>query len=462
MQKPGPRTATGLYSSFYSYFSGFAKIVGHGRQQLRDRVIGHFSYVQAVHDEVSAELMNRIEKTVFLSYRRTNAAWAIAIYKSLSHHGYDVFLDFTGIENGDFEKVILGNIRARAHFLALLTPSALKRCHETGDRLRREIEAAMKFGRNVVPLFLDGFDFETPTIGCELTGTLAALRDHEAFHLAADHFEESMYRLRTRALRKPVDAELCRATAAATRAAKAQQAAAAAARQATTKELTAQVRIENELADSESSRGSVSYSEQADLEPYGAVDFYNRGNERGKRGDLAGAIEDFTEAIRLDPEDGHAFNNRGSARQKQGDLDGALADYSQAIRCDPDDAIAFRNRGMLRELKGGPKGALEDYEEAIRLKPDYADAYYCRGNLRKDSGDPDGAIEDFSRALELKPEDPEVLWARGVAHAEMGDLDGAIWDYSAAICLEPDYFGAFYSRVKPPSTMVTRTEPWRI
>src|SRR5262245_50501195 len=38
--------------------------------------------------------MGRIEKSVFLSYRRTNAPWALAIFQDLTHHGYDVFYDF--------------------------------------------------------------------------------------------------------------------------------------------------------------------------------------------------------------------------------------------------------------------------------------------------------------------------------------------------------------------------------
>ncbi len=73
-----------------------------------------------------------IEKTVFLSYRRTNAAWALAIFQQLTHHGYDVFFDFTGIASGDFERVIIENIKARAHFLVVLTPSALERCGDPG------------------------------------------------------------------------------------------------------------------------------------------------------------------------------------------------------------------------------------------------------------------------------------------------------------------------------------------
>jgi hypothetical protein len=87
--------------------------------------------------------MARIEKTVFISYRRTNFAWAVAIFQNLTQHGYDVFLDYSGIAAGDFERVILENIRARAHFIVLLTPSALERCGAPGDWLRREIEEAL-------------------------------------------------------------------------------------------------------------------------------------------------------------------------------------------------------------------------------------------------------------------------------------------------------------------------------
>ena len=55
--------------------------------------------------------MARVEKTVFISYRRTNAPWALAIFQNLHNNGYDVFFDYEGIASGDFEGVILGNIR---------------------------------------------------------------------------------------------------------------------------------------------------------------------------------------------------------------------------------------------------------------------------------------------------------------------------------------------------------------
>jgi TIR domain-containing protein len=101
-------------------------------------------------------------ETVFISYRRTNFPWALSVFQNLTQHGYDVFIDFTGIASGDFERVILESIKARAHFLVLLTPSALERCVEPADWLRREIETAFATRRNIVPLMLEGFDFGTP------------------------------------------------------------------------------------------------------------------------------------------------------------------------------------------------------------------------------------------------------------------------------------------------------------
>src|ERR1700722_18463957 len=113
--------------------------------------------------------MKRVEKTVFLSYRRTNVPWALAIFQNLTQHGYDVFFDYSGIASGDFERVILENIKSRAHFLVLLTPSALERCGDPGDWLRREIETALDSKRNIVPVFLEDFSFASPAIAQRLT-----------------------------------------------------------------------------------------------------------------------------------------------------------------------------------------------------------------------------------------------------------------------------------------------------
>jgi hypothetical protein len=154
--------------------------------------------------------MGRTERTVFVSYRRTDGPWGLAIFQDLTQHGYDVFIDYDGIASGNFETVIMENIRARAHFLVLLTPTALERCSDPKDWMRREIEAALDSRRNIVPLMLEGFDFSTPAIASQLTGKLASLKEeYNGLKIPeASFFSSQMERLRNEFLNVEVDAVL--------------------------------------------------------------------------------------------------------------------------------------------------------------------------------------------------------------------------------------------------------------
>jgi hypothetical protein len=175
--------------------------------------------------------MPRIDKTIFLSYRRADIGWALAVFQDLTKHGYDVFFDFQGIASGDFERVILANITARAHFLLLLTPSALERCQQPNDWLRHEIEAALANRRNIIPVALQGFDFARPAISVQLTGSLAPLSRYNALAVPDGYFDEAMARLREKYLNIPLEAVLHAPSADARKATESQQAAAAAALQ---------------------------------------------------------------------------------------------------------------------------------------------------------------------------------------------------------------------------------------
>ena len=152
--------------------------------------------------------MARIEKTVFISYRRKDISWALAVYQDLAHQGYDVFFDYTSIPSGDFEQIIISNIKARAHFVLILTPTALDRCSKPGDWLRREIETAIDEKRNVIPLFFNGFRFGTASVSKKLTGKLWNVSRYNGMNVHQDYFREAMERLRTQFLNVPLDAVL--------------------------------------------------------------------------------------------------------------------------------------------------------------------------------------------------------------------------------------------------------------
>jgi hypothetical protein len=48
--------------------------------------------------------MRGIEKTVFISYRRSNTGWPQFIRYHLTHHGFDVFIDYASIYSGDLSR----------------------------------------------------------------------------------------------------------------------------------------------------------------------------------------------------------------------------------------------------------------------------------------------------------------------------------------------------------------------
>jgi tetratricopeptide (TPR) repeat protein len=353
--------------------------------------------------------MERVEKTVFISYRRTNVPWALAIFQNLTQFGYDVFFDFSGVNSGDFETVILENIRARAHFLVILTPSALEKCGEPGDWLRREIEVAFESRRNIVPLMLEGFDFGAPKIAGQLTGTLAPLKQYNGLNIPADYFMEAMGRLRDRYLNVALDAVSQPASFPARQAAAQQQEVASTAPAVAEEELTAQQWFERGLNAVDLDEQIRFYSKAIGLKPDFAEAFNNRGNARYNKGDFDDAIADYNEAIRLKPDYAKAFSNRGNVRRCKGDLDGAIADCDDAIRLKPDYAGAFNNRGYVRYLKGDLGGALKDCSEAVRLDPNRAATFDSLGSIRRAMGDLEGALRDYSEAIRLKPDLAEAI-----------------------------------------------------
>ena len=388
----------------------------------------------------------RVEKTVFISYRRTNFPWALAIFQHLTAHGYDVFFDFKGIASGDFERVILENIRARAHFLVLLTPSALKKSGLPGDWLRREIEAALDTQRNIVPLMLERFNFGAPSIAKHLTGKIATLTRYNALPVPAEYFDEAMGRLRERYLNVPLDTVLHPSSPVAGDFARQQQRAATLAPAVEERELTAQEYFEQAFEANDPGEALRLYSSAIRLQPDFALAFNNRGAlRRDYQGDVAGAREDYDTAIRVQPDLAMAFSNRGNLRAQQGDVAGAREDFDTAIRLQPDDADTFIDRGKLRRGQGDLAGAREDYNAAIRLQPDFASAFFNRGILRAEQGDVAGAREDFDTAIRLKPDDAKAFDNRAKLRVQQGDV-GAREDYDTAIRLQPDFADAFNGR----------------
>jgi hypothetical protein len=142
--------------------------------------------------------IRRARPSVFVSYRR-DVSWATAslVFKDLTEHGYDVFLDVHGLASGDFEHRILAEIAARTHFVVILEPGSLDRTADPDDWVRREIAHALSTDRVVVPILAGGFTFRSAP---GLPPDIAAIAARNAVPLTPVYFAEGMQRLRSRFL----------------------------------------------------------------------------------------------------------------------------------------------------------------------------------------------------------------------------------------------------------------------
>jgi tetratricopeptide (TPR) repeat protein len=61
------------------------------------------------------------------------------------------------------------------------------------------------------------------------------------------------------------------------------------------------------------------------------------------------------------------ISGRGVARLRKGDLDGAIADFTKVLARNPRDADAYYNRGLARGNKGDRDEAIKDLQKAADL-----------------------------------------------------------------------------------------------
>ncbi len=390
--------------------------------------------------------MGRVEKTVFISYRHTNVPWALSISQYLTIHGFDVFLDYKSINSGDFEQTITENVKARAHFLVLLAPSALEGCERPKDWLRREIELALESKRNIVPIMLESFDFGAPETLKYLTGKLEKLKHYQGLNLPADYFEEGMQRLCDRFLNISLEAVIHPVSNNVQQIVEEQKREVAKEAKVEEKILSASEWFERGYKSKEPQEQIRYYTKAIELNSKFVEAYSNRGDCYANLEQYQRAIKDYDQAIQLNPEDAAAYYNRGTSYADLWQYERAIKDYDQAIQLNPEDAVAYCSRGDCFYYLEQYQRAIEDYDQAIQLNPEDAGVYDQRGFCYNSLGQHQRAMENFHQAALLDPEYAAVYYNWGISYANLGQHEQAIKNYDQAIQLNPKYADAYCSR----------------
>ena len=150
------------------------------------------------------------------------------------------------------------------------------------------------------------------------------------------------------------------------------------------------------------------WSDTVTKSPQKARPHNNLGNALKLRGDIAGAIAQYKEALRINPNYTKAYNNLGNALAAQGNYDQAVEQFEHALQLNPAYAEAYNNIGVTLAGQKKFEEATAYFAEALRLKPDHAGAYNNMGAALVKMGRYQDALAHFYTALRLNPRDEET------------------------------------------------------
>ena len=141
--------------------------------------------------------------------------------------------------------------------------------------------------------------------------------------------------------------------------------------------------------------------------------------------------------IQNNPDDFEAHYNLAALLQMRGNLSGALLQFSEAVRIRPEDPIANNALGAVLLASGQVEGAIPHLKTALASRPDYFDAHYNLGNALASKGDFGGALTHFRAAVRLNPQDANAEANLGSALAETGNLKEARLHFERALQIDP-------------------------
>ncbi|MGC2234529.1 MAG: tetratricopeptide repeat protein [Pyrinomonadaceae bacterium] len=183
--------------------------------------------------------------------------------------------------------------------------------------------------------------------------------------------------------------------------------------------------------------------------------YYNLGLSLYDKGDLAGAIANYTQAIKLNPRSADAFYNRALAYYDDENYSNAVSDYTKSIQINPQ-ADAYNNRGLAYEKYGNRTAAATDYRTALRLNPGYELAQdnldRIEGNDNESSagggggGESSAGSKNTSKTNNNSSNNAEYYAELADDYWDKMDYDNALINYTKVINLDPNEARAYMRR----------------
>lgn len=129
---------------------------------------------------------------IFISYRRHGGIdIARNIWSALRERNYYSFFDLDAIREGEFPEIIYQNITRSDNFVIILTQDSLEKCIASEcDWVRRELSAAIRQNKNIVPITCTDFKFPD-----NLPEDIARIKDIQTITYDGVNFTEAIDKL---------------------------------------------------------------------------------------------------------------------------------------------------------------------------------------------------------------------------------------------------------------------------
>lgn len=186
------------------------------------------------------------------------------------------------------------------------------------------------------------------------------------------------------------------------------------------------------------------YSEAVRLNPHYSDGQYDLGTALMREGELDDAVPHLTAAIAASPAFAHAHINLGKAFLDEGELDQAGLQFRVAVRLTSNDPEAHYNLGTVLLMRANVDQAVACFSEALRLKPNYGEAHGNLGIALMRQGKPEQGAAHLAVAAKLSPADPEALINLGLAYLKLNHLQDAADQFSESLRLDPESPSSHY------------------
>jgi tetratricopeptide (TPR) repeat protein len=143
-----------------------------------------------------------------------------------------------------------------------------------------------------------------------------------------------------------------------------------------------------------------------------------------KSGDLDAAERVFSDAVRSGVKHPLIFHNLGVIAQERGDHAGAIAHFRQAILLQPDYGPSHLLLGSsLLALRRNPQ-AIQELRRAVKFMPEQAEAHLQLAKAYEASDNWLDAVQQLQKVAAIAPQEPEYAYQLGKAWSKLSS-----WSY---------------------------------